>query len=264
MAVPEARQFDDDLGDRAQRSARLLDVAPQLGDAIEPDHLQAARAALRVPVVDLPAGPWDRAGLLAVSGHAFGAVVLSGLVTRHLDIGGHPALDLHGPGDLLGVQGLPAALLHAGDAWAATVPTRVGILDDRFLVAARRWPRLVTGLFEQLQEQRDRLLLQLVIAEQPRVEDRVLALFWHLADRFGRVTSDGIVLSLALTHEAVGRLIGARRPTVTLAMRALAERGSIVRRTDRSWLVCETPGDVVLSAATLGRKAQPVPVAPPD
>jgi CRP/FNR family cyclic AMP-dependent transcriptional regulator len=264
MAVMQERKLDDEFADRPQRSARLLEIVPQLGDAVEPEQQEAARAALRVPVVDLAVGAWDRGELLATSGHAFGAVVLTGLVTRHLDIGGHPALDLHGPGDLLGVQGLPEALLLAGDSWAATVPTTIGVLDDRFLVAARRWPRLVTGLFGQLQEQRDRLLLQLVIAEQPRVEDRVLTLFWHLADRFGHVTPDGVVISLALTHEAVGRLIGARRPTVTLAMRALADRGAIVRRSDRCWLVCEMPGEVALTAATLGRKAQPVPIAQPE
>ena len=46
-------------------------------------------------------------------------------------------------------------------------------------------------MFELLVEQRDRLMMQLVIAEQPRVEDRLLMLFWQLADRFGRVTREG-------------------------------------------------------------------------
>jgi hypothetical protein len=78
------------------------------------------------------------------------------------------------------------------------------------------------------------------------------------------VTSTGVVISLGLTHEALGRLIGAQRPTVTLALRSLGERGAVERRKDRSWLVIERPGDIALTAATLTDGCQPVPLAPPE
>jgi len=39
----------------------------------------------------------------------------------------------------------------------------------------------------------------------------VLLALWLLADRWGRATPDGTVLSLALTHELLGQLTGARR-----------------------------------------------------
>ena len=135
-----------------------------------------------------------------------------------------------GPGDVIAARDLRHTTLPCGESWTATVPSRIALLDDRFLLAARRWPRLVSAMFELLGEQRDRLMMQLVIAEQPRVEDRLLMLFWQLADRFGRVTREGITIQLALTHEALGRLIGARRPTVTLALRMLGERGAIERQ----------------------------------
>jgi CRP/FNR family cyclic AMP-dependent transcriptional regulator len=138
------------------------------------------------------------------------------------------------------------------------------VLDDRFLLAARRWPRLVTGLFTQMQEQHDRLLLQLVVAEQPRVEDRLLLLFWQLSDRFGKVTPEGIAIRLSLTHEALGRLIGARRPTVSLALRTLGERGALVRRADRSWLVREWPDDVAVTATGLTAGTEPRPLGPAE
>jgi hypothetical protein len=205
-------------------------------------------------------GAWKRQELAGQPNNPFGAVVISGLLTRHVDIGGYPGIDLYGPGDLLPVHDLRRATLPCGDAWSAPAHTRLAVLDDRFLVAARRWPRLVSGLFAQLQEQHDRLLLQLVIAEQPRVEDRLLLLFWQLADRFGKVTGDGIVIRLALTHEALGRLIGARRPTVTLALRMLAERGALIRRPDRSWLVTELPDDVAVTATGLTDRAEPRPI----
>jgi hypothetical protein len=247
-------------GATAPGTVRLLEVLPQLGDDLVPEQARLAQRAIVAPVLHVARGTWERSELACQPHHPFGAVVVSGLLTRHVDIGGYPGIDLYGPGDLLPVHDLRRATLPCGDAWSVPAHTELAVLDDRMLVAARRWPRLVSALFAQLQEQYDRLLLQLVIAEQPRVEDRLLLLFWQLADRFGKVTADGIVIRLALTHEALGRLIGARRPTVTLALRMLAERGALVRRADRSWLVTELPEDVAVTASGLTERAEPRPI----
>jgi CRP-like cAMP-binding protein len=241
-------------------TVRLLDVLPQLAEHLDNAHIEDARRTILAPVVDVPRGAWDRASLRERPHNPFGAVVLSGMLARHVDIGGYPGLDLHGPGDLLAAEDLRKATLPCGEAWRATVRSRIALLDDRFLLAARRWPRLVSGLFTQMQEQHDRLLLQLVVAEQPRVEDRLLLLFWQLSDRFGKVTPDGIAIRLTLTHEALGRLIGARRPTVSLALRTLVERGAIERRADRSWLVKEWPDDVAVEATGLTAGTEPRPL----
>jgi hypothetical protein len=69
------------------------------------------------------------------------------------------------------------------------------------------------------------------------VEDRLEATFWDLADRWGRMTPSGIHLPLQLTHETLARLVGGRRPTISLALRDLAERGVVARRPDGSWLL---------------------------
>jgi CRP/FNR family cyclic AMP-dependent transcriptional regulator len=242
------------------RTVPLLDAVPELAEMLDAEQARGARSALRVAVLDVPAGVVSRERIAAGGTHGFGAVVLDGLVTRHLDIGGHPALQLYGPGDLLAARPCSEVLLPVRDELTASVPTRLAVLDDRFLIAARRWPRLIPGLFRLAQDQSDRLLLQLVIAEQPKVEQRLLALFWHLADRFGHVTPEGIVLSLRLTHEALGRLVGARRPTVTLALRSLTERGAVRRDDERRWVVTDMPADVALLASPLTDGAQPVPL----
>jgi len=52
------------------------------------------------------------------------------------------------------------------------------------------------------------------------------------------VTPGGTVLPLALTHETLGALVGARRPTVTLALGDLSERGAVLRQ-GRAWLLVE-------------------------
>jgi DNA-binding transcriptional MocR family regulator len=92
--------------------------------------------------------------------------------------------------------------------------------------------------------------VQLAICHLPRVEDRLLSLFWLLAESWGRVTSSGTALPLVLTHETLGALIGARRPTVTLALGELAERGAILRQ-GRTWLLVEQPAAPTSATAEL-------------
>jgi hypothetical protein len=45
---------------------------------------------------------------------------------------------------------------------------------------------------------------------------------------------------LALTHETLGGLVGARRPTVTLALRKLTDDGALVPQ-DHGWLLVAPP-----------------------
>ena len=62
-----------------------------------------------------------------------------------------------------------------------------------------------------------------------------MALFADLAQRFGRMTPEGIVIELPLTHQIIGDLVGSRRPTVSLALQSLAEGGVLKRLDDGRW-----------------------------
>jgi hypothetical protein len=53
-----------------------------------------------------------------------------------------------------------------------------------FITAARRWPGLSTVVYERLAEQLEAASVRAAIVGLPRVEERVLALLWHLADRW--------------------------------------------------------------------------------
>lgn len=130
---------------------------------------------------------------------------------------------------------------------------RYAALDDRVLGLAQRYPRLIEGLQTQAGDQQQRLLAQLLVCQLPRVQDRVLALMWLLAESWGRVTPSGTVLPMRLTHDTIGLLVGARRSTVTLALGHLERRGALVRRAD-DWLILERlrPG-----ASAVGEEAAP-------
>ena len=88
-----------------------------------------------------------------------------------------------------------------------------------------------------------RLAMLQAISHLNSVDRRLLALFWHLAERWGRVTPDGIVVPLTLSHRLLAEIVGARRPTVTVGIAALERRGKLLRLDDASWLLLgEPPG----------------------
>ena len=59
------------------------------------------------------------------------------------------------------------------------------------------------------------------------------------------------MLPLRLQHESLGHIIGAKRPTVTLALQRLAERGLVQRRQDGTWSLPSTPPDELADLGTL-------------
>jgi CRP/FNR family cyclic AMP-dependent transcriptional regulator len=79
--------------------------------------------------------------------------------------------------------------------------------------------------------------MHLAILHIARAEDRVLALFSDLAERFGHVTNDGIVIDVELTHDLIGQLIGSRRPTVSIALDELSFTGTITRTSNDRWML---------------------------
>ena len=114
-------------------------------------------------------------------------------------------------------------------------------LDSRFRQAIRRWPGLSDVLHDRLGRQTHRASMHVAMLHLPRVEDRVVALFGNLAERFGRMTGDGVVIDARLTHEIIGRPVGSRRPTVTLALQALDSDGVLSRVEGDRWLLVQPP-----------------------
>jgi CRP/FNR family transcriptional regulator, cyclic AMP receptor protein len=64
---------------------------------------------------------------------------------------------------------------------------------------------------------------------------------WHLADRWGRVGPGGVQVPVRVTHETLGRLVRAQRPSVTRAVNQLATRGALSRGADGCWVLHGEP-----------------------
>jgi CRP/FNR family cyclic AMP-dependent transcriptional regulator len=239
-------------------SIALFEAEPDLARYLSAED-RAQASQVRLPAVELPAGPVQVPAMLKRGG-AFAGLITQGMLLQSLRLGEHAGLRLVGPGDIVSRTEAPTSMLVLDTECRATVPTRVALLGRELLVASRRWPWLIAGLHAQMADQGERLTTQLMICQLPRVDDRLLAMLWLLAESWGQVTPSGTVVPIELTHSALGGLIGARRPTVTLALSELTERGAIVRQAD-GWLLLQTPRTPVAGPEdTIG---VPRPVSPP-
>lgn len=222
-----------------ERTVRLLEHDPDLGRSLRPERLEEARGSARATAVSIPAGAWDPHQLAEAHDCPYGLLVLDGLASRTVVLGDVVATQLLGRGDLIQLAAEPAgeALVPTEVRWSALEPLTVALLDARFLLAVRRWPEIVAALFERVAAQAERQATHRALCHLPRVEDRVHALLWFLAERWGRVTPQGVLLPLHLTHGMLGQLVAAKRPTVTLAIKELEARGTVHRRADGAWLL---------------------------
>jgi CRP/FNR family transcriptional regulator, cyclic AMP receptor protein len=209
---------------------------PAAGPAPGAPHITQAAIRLADAVVDVPPGPWSPTPP-AGTGSPFAALLVEGLVLRELELCGVPAAQIVGAEEFFDPY-CPHDCVLQGErvAWRAVEPSRVAVLGAGFVAATGRWPALAYALQRRQTEQAHRAARGAAISQLPRVEDRVLALFRTLAEDRGRVCTDGIRVALPVTHECLGRLIGARRPTVSLALRGLAADG-LLRRRDGDWLL---------------------------
>jgi CRP-like cAMP-binding protein len=220
----------------------LLEAAPALARLMSPEELPSA-AAIRVPVLRVSQGDVPFMDRLE-AGQAFGALLLEGVLVHEVSLWGRSGLRLLGPGDIVARDQDLGPMLLERSRWQPAGEVKVAVLAESMLRALARWPALMAGLYAREAQQVGRLAAQLLICQLPRVEDRVLALLWLLAESWGRVTPSGTRVPIDLTHETLGMMVGARRPTVSLALRQLADQGAVVRQPGGWLLLKSAPGGI--------------------
>ena len=183
----------------------------------------------------------------------FGLLVVGGLLAHVNELGGRTSIELLGRGDVLrpGQDILVGAPVAVKSSFRAVEASEVAILDAAFARRVAPWPSVAETLHGRAVDRTRWLSLLLLVGRLPHVEARLVILFWHLADRWGRVTADGEVkIPFLLTHELLAALVSAERPTVTTALKRLGQRGTLVRERD-GWLLRGSPP----SEAELSRQA---------
>jgi hypothetical protein len=208
-------------------------------DEVTAEHLRRRAVA---PALLLDTGAWTPPAISAGDG-CLGLLVVDGLLSRRMQIGGRECCELLGAGDLLRPWDADDAPLGSAAGWKALTPTTIAVLDARFAAIAGRWPPVFARLLERTSTRTQGLAFHLALAGVRRAEPRLLLVLSHLAERWGRVTPSGIVLPLPLTHELLAHLACLRRPTATVALHALMRSGKLDRRPDGAWVLLQ-PGEV--------------------
>jgi hypothetical protein len=235
---------------------RVLEADPDLGVLLGP--ARAAEAAERLVAREylVRPGPWADPRVQRAGAGQIGLLLLEGLVARELLLSDNVSTELLGPGDLVRPwQGHgPSRLLRSEVRWSVLEPTRFAVLGRGFAMELARYPEVHAMLIDRVTERAHRLALTQAISQLNGVDQRILTLFWHLGERWGRVTSDGVLVPLTLPHRVIAQVVGARRPTVSTALTQLVKDGALQRLSDGTWLLRGEP--VGLPSAEASRIVQ--------
>jgi hypothetical protein len=236
---------------------RLLDAFPEMGEHLDADQERLARQYLVTTLWELPPGQWrPRRDIQREPGH-IGLLVLDGLLTRDVVLEEALATELVGRGDLLrpADQDGQDAPVPFDVAWHVLKPARIAVLDRQLAAMVGRWPEALEPLFRGAVRRAQTLAVVLAVSHLRRVDARLLVILWYLADRWGKVRPDGVNVPLELTHQTLGRLVGAQRPSVTTALKQLADERKVTRAENGTWLLHGEPPDTLerLRGQTAGR-----------
>jgi CRP/FNR family cyclic AMP-dependent transcriptional regulator len=212
---------------------RVLEEDPGLGASLDDAERAVATQHLVAAELRVARGLWEPTHPLGHSRADLGYLVLDGLLVRETTLGRHTTAELLGAGDLVRPwdqsESAPDAPIETHAAWRVLQPARLAILDARFAALCSRLPPITAELLARTLRRSRLLGLLLALSAMPRLDARLLALLWHLADRWGTVGPNGTHVPLRLTHATLAQLVGAQRPSVTSALRSLEERGLLSR-----------------------------------
>jgi CRP-like cAMP-binding protein len=224
-------------------SVCLLDALPDALSLVAPGDLERARSELVAPVIERGEGEWTQPVQEVFDPLAMGLLVVDGLMGRHVRLGDTTATELLGRGDILRPPELEGGepVFPAGIRVTVLERARLALLDRDVTAAVCRWQPVVTSIVTAAVRRSFALAELLALSHLRRVDARLLALFWQLAYRFGHVGTEGVSVPLNLTHETLGRVVGAQRPSVTTALSQLEASGRVTRRGGGGWLLHGDP-----------------------
>jgi CRP-like cAMP-binding protein len=218
---------------------RLLEAHPDLRQGLDARQAAAATTQVVVRTVQLRAGPWTPSSVPCAHRDHLALLVIEGILSRTVTLAGRTAVELLGSEDLLRPwddHSEPTSVA-AEVTWTVLRPTRLAVIDERFAARIGPWPVISASLLNRTVGRSRWLVRHLAILDQPRLDVRLILLFWELADRWGKVAPEGVSVPLPITHQMLGRIIRAQRPSVTAALKELRERGFLSREADGTWVI---------------------------
>jgi hypothetical protein len=224
--------------------ARVLEEDPDLLDRVADSDRSRALADAVTSVETLQSGVWEEPDSHENEREGYGLLILDGILARRVTLGRFDCTELLGQGDLLrpwSFKSSATSSVHSTVTWNVVDPVRLAALDRRFALAVAPWPEISAALMDRIVQRARWLAFQLAVCHVVRVDTRLLLMFWHFADRWGRMTAEGARVSLPVTHSVLASVVGARRPSVTTALGRLQDDGLIERLPQGSWLLHGAP-----------------------
>ena len=220
------------------RVVNVLHEDPDFAQDLEPEQAKAASRLALARVVSVAKGEFSAHEKLPSSPGMLGMQVLEGLLLRGVSVAVRPSLEVFGPGDVVRPRAPEVdldATLPVVTRWWALRPASLAVLDASFTRRMSDYPGVIGEVASRLARGSAAGGVRLSIVQQPRLSTRLHFMLWHLADRFGRVTSDGVILPVPLCHGLLSWLVGASRPAVCRAVGELEHSGLLARRHDDTW-----------------------------
>lgn len=221
----------------------VLERDPDLGEHLSPQEFGPARQQAVARILRYPKGGWtirqqefDRVG-------ALGLLIVEGLLVRKVTVGDRTCAELLGPGDVTQpwLRTGPDSSIGTDVNWQVARPLAMALLDRGFMGRVARWPEIPAAVARRMMLRVHWLSFHLAVCHMRRVDDRLEMVLWHFADRWGRVTPSGVQIDVPLTHSLLAAVVGARRPSVTSAVRELTDAGRIESQPGSRWLLHGEP-----------------------
>lgn len=195
----------------------------------------------RLPEMTLDTGPWT---LPQPPSTELAYMVAAGMLLRRVTIKGGSSVELVGKGDLL----LPwrgESASFSRSEWEVIDRARLAVLDLRPGSPLARSSDLAATIAQRAIDRARWLSLQSAIMSVVGIEERLRALLWALAERWGETVPGGAEIEVNVPQSVLAEMVGARRPTVSLALGTLTERGDLLTSEPGRWVLSGDPPEIV-------------------
>jgi hypothetical protein len=216
----------------------LMTAEPSLARRLPRAELESARESVTIARMSVPVGEWNPPR--EPHPRHLGFLMLEGLILRDVCVARDWSSEILSRGDLLRPW-LEDSASFVAARWQVLEEVEFAVLDPAATVQIGRFPDLVDELVDRAMRRSRAMAVHALIEGVHRIDERILLLFWHLAEQHGKRVDGQIEVPLRLSHSHLSRLVGARRPTVTTALGALAGEGKLIRLDDGGWAVRGEP-----------------------
>lgn len=217
----------------------LLECEPGLGEGLSEGERGVATESLPVQAVTLEEGPWQPNSEMPEAGR-LGYLMAEGLLVRRVEVARGSSVELLGRGDLLRPWQEDASSFCVA-SWEVLERTTLAVLAPALVGGLGRWPAMTSNVAARGIRRSRSLAAGGAIASIVGIEERLLLLLWHIAERWGESKGDGVYISIQLPHRLLAELVGARRPSVTTALAELQEAGRLGATASGRWVLLGNP-----------------------